>query len=145
MSLISLHNFIDNVFNYRVKLSIKKRLTILTLAGLGEAPKRIGGVNCVPSLVCIVPFREKQATKISTLNFAVSKLVGAAFLLGGKMLFREIKEPRSFLFGMKITKSESDWLRARAMREGLSKSSLVRKLLAELASNERSTVVKRRK
>jgi hypothetical protein len=50
-------------------------------------------------------------------------------------LFRD-KVPRSILFGMKLTRLESEWLQTRALKEGLSKSSLVRKLLAELASNE---------
>jgi len=46
------------------------------------------------------------------------------------MLFREIREPRSIVFGMKMTKSEAEWLQARAMKAGVSKSSFVRKLLA---------------
>jgi hypothetical protein len=50
------------------------------------------------------------------------------------MLFVEIKERRSILFGMKITKSEAEWLRRKAKQQGLSKSSLVRKLLADLAN-----------
>ena len=50
-------------------------------------------------------------------------------------LFREIKERRSILFGMKLTEPEAEWLRARAVQDGLSKSSFVRKLLADLASN----------
>ena len=51
-------------------------------------------------------------------------------------LFKEIKEPRSILFGMKITKSEAEWLRTRALKERLSRSSLVRSLLAALANKE---------
>ncbi len=51
-------------------------------------------------------------------------------------LFKEIKEPRSLLFGMKITRSEAEWLRSSAMREGVSKSSFVRKLLASIVGKE---------
>ena len=59
-------------------------------------------------------------------------------------LFREIKEPRSILFGMKLNISESQWLRARAAKEGVSKSSLVRRLLADLASKEAETARQKR-
>jgi hypothetical protein len=52
------------------------------------------------------------------------------------MLFRKLQEPRSILFGMKMTKSEAKWLRERAVKEGSSRSSVVRKLLADLARNE---------
>lgn len=51
-------------------------------------------------------------------------------------LFKEIKEPRSLLFGMKLTKSEAEWLRTRAMKAGVSKSSFVRKLLANIVAKE---------
>jgi len=50
--------------------------------------------------------------------------------------FKEFKEPRSVLFGMKITKSEAEWLRIRALQEGVSKSSFVRKLLANIVGKE---------
>jgi len=59
-------------------------------------------------------------------------------------LFSEIKEPRSILFGMKLNKSESQWLQSRAAKEGLSKSSLVRKLLAELVKKEAESVRRER-
>lgn len=59
-------------------------------------------------------------------------------------LFREIKEPRSILFGMKLTKSEGEWLRTRALKEGLSKSSFVRRLLANSASGEGDDATQKR-
>jgi hypothetical protein len=52
------------------------------------------------------------------------------------MLFREIKDPRCILFGMKTTKTEADWLRTRALTEGISKSALVRRLLADVANKD---------
>jgi hypothetical protein len=52
------------------------------------------------------------------------------------MLFNEIREPRCLLFGMKLTKSEAEWLRRTAQQQGLSRSSLVRRLLADVANKE---------
>jgi len=58
-------------------------------------------------------------------------------------LFKEIKERRCILFGMKLTKSEGEWLRTKALKAGVSKSSFVRKLLADLASNDGYSVVQK--
>ena len=60
-------------------------------------------------------------------------------------LFKEIKEQRCILFGMKLTKSEGEWLRTKALKAGVSKSSFVRKLLADLASNEGYSVAQKKK
>ena len=62
---------------------------------------------------------------------------------GDMELFKEIKEPRSILFGMKVSKAEVEWLRTRALKAGVSKSSFVRKLLADLASNEGYSVAQK--
>jgi hypothetical protein len=61
-------------------------------------------------------------------------------------LFREGKEHRSFLFGIKLTKSEAEWLQAKAMKAGVSKSSFVRKLLASTVDKrDRDGVLQRRR
>jgi hypothetical protein len=58
-------------------------------------------------------------------------------------LFKEIKEQRCILFGMKLTKSEGEWLRTKALKAGVSKSSFVRRLLAELARKEGHIVARK--
>ena len=63
---------------------------------------------------------------------------------GEMELFKEIKEPRSILFGMKVSKAEVEWLRTRALKEGVSKSSFVRRLLANSASGEGDDATQKR-
>ena len=60
-------------------------------------------------------------------------------------LFKEIKESRPILFGMKVSKAEVEWLRTRALKAGVSKSSFVRRLLAELASSKGHVVAQKEK
>jgi hypothetical protein len=65
------------------------------------------------------------------------------FFLEEKMFFKEMKNPRCILFGMKTTKTEADWLRARALQEGISKSAFVPRLLARIANQEGETLSRR--
>ena len=63
---------------------------------------------------------------------------------GDMGLLKEIKEPRSILFGMKISRAELEWLRTKALKAGVSKSSFVRRLLANSASGEGDDATQKR-